>query len=451
MTFWTRVRRFFGADERPRPTTSQALAVEGGTSKPSSPDPVEEPLVRLAAPDALVDPAVIDRAVDALRRVGLELRAVELLGDAVRARPAEEEIVAALAYLHAARLDLEAAAPLLEALRGSAHHALRAELLLGERAERKGRLDEALRHYERVLARDVAHGQARARAERLRHLLGAREAPLAQATMIEPEGVSAQGRYRLVRELGRGGSGAIYLAFDTHMGREVALKVYHPQVMKADGASQLAREASLPARIGHPAIIRVLDVDAGIGAVVMELVSGGTLKDVLRRGSLDVDQALEAVGALCAPLAALHDVGIVHRDIKPGNILLRWGMLHAPVLTDLGIALLPGERHEPGVGTPAYMSPEQRTSQEIDSRSDVYAVGVILAAMLGGHPGQSGPVAELLDRCLCEEAAGRPRDARELGDRIESVRAGLRHADVHVSDVVAIHGGEGPRGLLGTP
>lgn len=437
MSFWKRLRGMF-IDDEPAARTRPECREAGTSPTPSSITPAEEALTLLASSDQPVDPGAVAKAVASLRREGRELRAVELLGDALRARPGEEEIRAALAFLHVARLDFEAAAPLLETLTRSPRHGQRAEFVLGERAERDGDLEEALRRYERVLAKDVTHGQARTRAERLRSQLGGREAPGAQATMIQPEGVSTQSRYQLVRELGRGGAGAVYLARDTHLDRQVALKVYHPQVMKADGPSQLAREAALPARIGHPGIVQVLDVDPELGAVVMELIDGGSLKDQLRGGAMDIDRALASIEALCGALAALHKAGIVHRDVKPGNILFRKERPDDPVLTDLGVALLPGEDHEPGTGTPAYMAPEQRTEADIDARADVYAVGVMLAAMLGGYPGPKGPVGDLLDRCLSEAPGGRPRDAAELGREVSALRASLARAGEYQADMAAV-------------
>ena len=109
-----------------------------------------------------------------------------------------------------------------------------------------------------------------------------------------------------------------------------------------------------------------------------------------------------------------------------------------PVLTDLGVALLPGETNEPGTGTPAFMAPEQQTGPEIDARADIYAVGVVLAAMLGGYPGPRGPVGELLDRCLSESPEGRPRDAVELGREAGHLRLCLPHLDQYQADMARV-------------
>lgn len=427
MSLWNRVKKLWGADAE-GVEDEKGSEEKGGEAEPHA-DPREAYLLGLAEPRAPVQRVEIAKAVDELRHDGRELRAVELLSRALRARPGDEEITAALAFLHMDRLEAEPAKPLLEELTRSLEHGLTAELMLGEIAEREGDAQGALRHYERVLAKDVTHGQALVRAKKLREKLGESEKPMAQATVVQPEGAATQGRYQLLRELGRGGAAAVYLAKDRHIDREVALKVYHPQVMRDDGATQLAREAALPARIAHPGIVKVLDVDPKLGALIMEHLPGGSVKDVLKKGSLDLDRALRLTEAICRPLAALHEQGIVHRDIKPGNILLRDDGLDDPVITDLGVALLPGEEHVPGVGTPAYMAPEQRTEDRVDARADVYAVGVMLAAMLGGYPGPAGAVGDLIDRCLSDNPGGRPRDASELTTLLAALRFAAKHED----------------------
>jgi serine/threonine protein kinase len=227
------------------------------------------------------------------------------------------------------------------------------------------------------------------------------------------------------------------VATDTHLDREVALKVYHPQVMSGDGPKQLAREAALPARVGHPDVVAVLDVDPELGAVAMELLPGGSLKEWIKQsGPKTAGEALAMTEAVCRPLAAVHAAGIVHRDVKPANVLRRAD--GTPVLTDLGVALLPDEEHDPGVGTPAYMAPEQQTEREIDARADVYAVGVMLAEMLGGYPGPPGRVGDLIDQCLCESPGGRPRDAAELGRLVRAVLAAEEAPPEFAADLARI-------------
>jgi tRNA A-37 threonylcarbamoyl transferase component Bud32 len=435
MAIWKRIARWLGQPGDGGASSDARDAPPKDDGEPKERDAAVEALHALAEPGAPIDPQQIAESVEALRAAGRELQAVELLGRALRARPDEEEIVAALAFVLAHRLDFESATPLLERLTRSSRHGLAAELLLGERAEGAGDAVEALRRYERVLARDVTHSQALNRAKRLRAKLGSSAPAAAQATVVQPEGAATKGRYELVRELGRGGSAAVYLAMDRNLRRQVALKVYHPQVMREDGRQQLAREAALPARLLHPGIVRVLDVEPKTGVLAMELVAGGSLKDLLKKGSMNVEVALGLIEAVCRPLAALHDQGIVHRDIKPGNILIRSDGVRELVLTDLSIALLPGEAHRPGVGTVAYMAPEQRTETSLDARADVYSVGVMLAAMLGGYPGPTGAVGDLLDRCLSENPGGRPRDARELGQMVASIRGAERHREQVLADL----------------
>lgn len=422
MAFWRRIKGLFVESADDSPSVDESSAAEADEVAKDNHDTTSKMLIELADTSCTIDPDAIKDAVETMRRTGREIKVVELLSRALRARPNEEELQAALALLHVARLDDDAAVPLLETLTRSMKYGITAELLLGESAERTGDLSEALRRYERVLAKDVTHSHALNSARRLRDRLGSSAPAATHATVVQPEGVATQGRYQLIRELGRGGSAVVYVALDRHLEREVALKVYHPQVMREDGPQQLAREAALPARVGHPGIIKVLDVDAKIGALVMELIHGGTIKEILNRGQMDTITALIVLEAVCRPLAALHELGIVHRDIKPGNILLRNSSFDDPVLTDLGVALLAGEEHRPGIGTIAFMAPEQRTGKDVDARADVYAAGVMLAAMLGGYPGPTGPVGDLLDRCLSESPGGRPSDAVELGQIVASIR-----------------------------
>jgi tRNA A-37 threonylcarbamoyl transferase component Bud32 len=406
---------------------------------PAFDDPAVNLLLDLADPAEPVKPPELAEALASLSQAGQEARAMELLGQALRQRPDQEDLLSSLAFLRVGRLEHDLARPLLERLLQSSTYGLRAELALAEGAEAQGDDACALRHYERVLARDVTHDAALRAVRRLRVRLGARTELAPLATMVQPEGVATRGRYELVHELGRGASATVYLARDRKLARRVALKLYHPQVMRADGPAQLVREASLPGRVGHPAIVKVLDVDQELGAVTMELVDGPSLRDRLRRvGAEPAMTSLEAllvIEGVCQPLGALHQEGIVHRDIKPGNILLRAGELGRPVLTDLGVALLPGEGHQPGVGTPAFMAPEQRTETSLDARADVYALGVLLAALLGGYPGPEGPVGDLLERCLNEAPAGRPRDAVELAELVAGLRWRLENDAMYRDDV----------------
>ncbi len=206
---------------------------------------------------------------------------------------------------------------------------------------------------------------------------------------MQPERI---GRYEILELLGRGGQAAVYRAYDPTMQREVAIKVLTATAGVDEKARQrFEREAHTIAALEHPHIVPVYDFgayDDGL-YIVMRLMKGGTLGDRLARGPLNPAEALEVVRPIAAALDAAHKRGIVHRDIKPGNILFdEYG---AAYLSDFGIARLGDATASLTgssliLGTPHYMSPEQIQGKvPLDGRSDVYALGALLFQMLTGH------------------------------------------------------------------
>jgi len=291
------------------------------------------------------------------------------------------------------RGELDAALPHLDRLTLEEPHALRAHYLLAEHARKRGDHERALRHYEAVLGRDVDYPNVRIRVERLRQQVG-RAAPVAGETIAAGDvaGVQAGARYRLIRELGRGATGVVYLARDAELDRDVAVKLLHPHLAGAERADALARffhEARVMASLRHPNVVAVLDMDEASRRIVMELAAGGTLKDVLReRGPRPLRRAIERHGQVLSALAAAHRRGIVHCDLKPANLMFRRDA-DAPgaevMLGDFGVANLPDATGQVGatntkkeaIGTLAYMAPEQRRG-ELSPAVDVYASAVVL-------------------------------------------------------------------------
>lgn len=209
---------------------------------------------------------------------------------------------------------------------------------------------------------------------------------------------SEVGQYRLVRKLGAGGMGQVYLALDTKLGRHVALKVLAPQ-LTADAAhvARFKQEAYAASALNHPNILTIYDFCEIDGAqiIVSEYVEGATLRSALERNLIERKQALDIACQVASALAAAHAAGVVHRDLKPTNIMLRPDG-YVKVI-DFGLAKLaessPGERADltltrPGmvVGTLRYMSPEQARGEEVDDRGDLWSLGVVLYEMLAGYP-----------------------------------------------------------------
>ncbi len=263
------------------------------------------------------------------------------------------------------------------------------------------------------------------------------------------------GRYLVDRLLGRGGMGAVWSALDRELGETVALKILDGAVA-GDSASveRFRREVRLARRVTHRNVARIYDIGDHEGTfyLTMELVVGASLADVLAsRSRLPVGEAVAIARQIAAGLAAAHAVGVVHRDLKPGNVLIgnaagAPGLEHARVVvTDFGIAVGIADdvrltRDHALLGTPAYMSPEQVRGGPVDARSDVYALGLLLYELLTGtlpfagetalqlavarldrdpidfaaHPEISAELAELVMRCLSRAPEHRPSSAAEL-------------------------------------
>jgi serine/threonine protein kinase len=204
--------------------------------------------------------------------------------------------------------------------------------------------------------------------------------------------MTIRGRYRLERRLGGGGMAEVHLARDVELDRPVAVKLLAEHLAEdAELRERFVREARIAARLAHPNVVAVYDAgdENGTPYIVMECVEGETLADLLlREGRLDPDRAVGLARQACAGLAHAHAAGLVHRDVKPGNLLLRRdGMLK---VADFGIAraaestrlTLAGTI----LGTAAYLAPEQATGEEVTPAADVYSLGAVLYECLAGRP-----------------------------------------------------------------
>jgi len=236
--------------------------------------------------------------------------------------------------------------------------------------------------------------------------------------------VALEGRYRVERELGIGGTSTVYLAHDLRNNREVALKVLRPDLAAVVAGQRFLGEIHTTARLQHPHILPLFDSGeaAGLLYYVMPYVKGESLRAKLdREGELPIDEALGMMKDLALALDYAHRNGVVHRDIKPANVLLQEGKA---LISDFGIALAidaaGGTRFTgtgQSVGTPHYMSPEQcASSREIDRRSDIYSLGCVLHEMLTGEPVFSGRTPR---NVLAQHLTVKPIGVRKLRGNVE--------------------------------
>jgi serine/threonine-protein kinase len=230
-------------------------------------------------------------------------------------------------------------------------------------------------------------------------------------------------RYAVERQIGAGGMADVYLTHDLRHNRKVAIKVLHRDLAELVGVERFLREIETTAKLQHPHILPLFDSGSIDGTVfyVMPFVEGESLRTKLKRETqLPIADAVRITNEIATGLAYAHRHGVVHRDIKPDNVLFQDGQA---VLADFGISLPKSDNHsrtrltQSGVslGTPSYMSPEQVTGEKVDPRSDIYALGAVAYEMLAGQPPFTGSTVQtILSKVLSE-------DARPLGEHRKSV------------------------------
>src|SRR5437868_11349005 len=283
--------------------------------------------------------------------------------------------------------------------------------------------------------------------------------------MSSQVGTLLNGRYRLDAQIGHGGMSTVYRAFDTVLERQVAIKLMHREIAShADQLERFRREARAVAQLNHPHIVTVIDAGEELSPdgvrppecapyIVLEYVEGETLKDVIRReGPLEIPRAIAYALEIARGLGAAHERMIVHRDVKPQNVLV--GAEGGAKITDFGIAR---SLTEEGLtvagrvlGTTDYVSPEQALGQPVTGQSDLYSLGIVLYEMLTGEvpfhgetpvavamrhvredvpdvqrlrPEVSAATASVLDRAVAKDVRERYADAASMVADLEDVLA----------------------------
>ena len=267
------------------------------------------------------------------------------------------------------------------------------------------------------------------------------------------------GHYEVIRELGRGGMGTVYLAQDNELGRKVALKILPSGFSgRYVPASRFRKEAQVVSALNHPNILTIHEIGHidSVDFIATEFIDGVTLRDRIAGGPMQATEAVEIGVQIAAALAEAHAAGIIHRDIKPENIMIRrdglvkvldFGIAKLADTQDAGTGITTGGEYNGSlpIGTPKYMSPEQLRGQPIDARSDIWSFGIVLYEALTGHvpdsdadddrwrarrdEGRSEPVKELrqvVRRCLERDTEGRYQSAQQVLDDLKGLRRAMR-------------------------
>ncbi|MCH7948058.1 MAG: protein kinase, partial [candidate division Zixibacteria bacterium] len=246
--------------------------------------------------------------------------------------------------------------------------------------------------------------------------------------------------YQIISKIGAGGMGEVYLAHDTKLDRKVALKFLSFHLSQDETSrARFTREAKAAAKLDHPNIVPVHEVGEYQGRpfFAMAHIAGQSLREVIKQGKLSVQGAIDYCMQICEGLNEAHSAGIVHRDIKPGNIII--DTKNKPRLLDFGLATLSGEekltKTGSTLGTVGYMSPEQITGKDVDQRSDIFSIGVILYEMLTGRRPFVGDTDAAVARSITDETpepvsrykSGVPDGIQQIVDKLLEKDARTRY------------------------
>ncbi|GAB4577576.1 MAG: hypothetical protein Fur0022_03070 [Anaerolineales bacterium] len=209
-------------------------------------------------------------------------------------------------------------------------------------------------------------------------------------------------RYHITQQLGQGGMGTVYLALDTYLEREVAVKIIDQHKFGTEGRGLLIHEARATARLSHPNVVMVFDVGEldKVPFVVMEYVPGNTLAE---QKPHRLNEIVRLVRQVCAALAHAHAKGLIHRDVKPGNVLVT--PEGVAKLMDFGLARATNAKVDPNssfAGTVAYVAPEQAIGEDVDPRADLYALGVMMYELFTGQLPFTGAAMQVIIKHIQE-------------------------------------------------
>jgi tetratricopeptide (TPR) repeat protein/predicted Ser/Thr protein kinase len=322
--------------------------------------------------------------------------------------------------------------------------------MLGHAYERLNHLAYAAGVYQQLMTMNYHYKDVVMRINNIAHRLqqqgGAQAATVAGGGWAKT-GKSIGHRYKIVKELGRGGMGVVYLAEDTHLDRKVAFKVL-PEEFKSNQMiiKNFLREAKSLAKLNHPYIVAIFDAgeESGVYYILMEFVEGRDLKEMLEKNQrLPISAGVQVFNQLSQAMAYAHNLQIIHRDIKPANIM--WTSANIIKVMDFGLAKVMDKMREGKTaiaGTPYYMSPEQTLGKDMDHRADIYSVGVTMYELLTGTvpfnegdigyhhintppkpPSQINPqispeIEKIILKCMAKDKNQRYQSAQQIHDEL---------------------------------
>lgn len=247
------------------------------------------------------------------------------------------------------------------------------------------------------------------------------------------------GRYEVLDEIGHGAMGTVWRARDPLIERTVAIKTVAIAKLRqddADAETRFLREAQSAGRLSHPNIVTIFDVGEtdDLAYIAMEHLPGATLRDVMNNGPMPLDLALDTTLQMAEALAFAHEHGVIHRDVKPANVVVT-GRNGRIKLTDFGIAHLANSGHTLAgqmLGSPRYMSPEQAMGREVDGRSDIFSLGAVLYEMLTGHYAFDGDsLPSIVYRVIHEPPTAASILRPSLRSELIALLARMLHKDPH--------------------